>query len=281
MKPNLRMKQAFLPVLAGLPLAAVESAMVLKRRLTRREKNSGNEWYPLLLLVLVVMVSGGAPAPQKSDLEQRLEAAETALAKADSYTAIFHRLERVNGKLVPEETTFLKFKRPFRVYLKWIQPYAGQESLYVEGTNNNKIKAHGTGLAGLITVNLDPKGSLAMENTRHPITEAGLEKLLNKIGTNLRKGLQAGELTSKDRGEEVVYGRKTSVIEGILPRDASKGYYCYRCVVNLDVERKVPIRVQIFDWDDQLVECYGYEKLDLEAGLTEKDFDPKNRQYHF
>jgi len=235
----------------------------------------------LLALFSVLFAPNNARAQDRTDLEKRLQETEAALAKIDNYTAVFHRIERVNGKLIPEEITFLKFKRPFKVYMKWINPLQGQESLYVEGTNNNKVRAHGTGLTKLITVNLNPNGAMAMENSRHPITEAGLEILVKKIGSNLQRGLRAGELTSKDHGERTVYGRKTREVEGILPKDPAKGYYCYRCIVNLDVETKMPIKTQIFDWEDQLVECYGYEHLNLNPGLSDRDFDPNNPEYHF
>jgi len=235
----------------------------------------------LLALLSVLFAQNNAHAQDRTDLEKRFQETEEALAKIDNYTAIFHRIERVNGKLVPEEIAFLKFKRPFKVYMKWINPYDGQESLYVEGANNNKIRAHGTGLTKLITVNLNPTGSLAMENSRHPITDAGLGILVKLIGSNLQRGLRSGELISKDHGEQIIYGRKTRELEGILPKDPAKGYYCYRCIVNLDVETRMPIKTRIFDWEDQLVECYGYEQLNLNPGLSDKDFDPKNPDYHF
>ena len=234
-----------------------------------------------LALLSALSVQNSACAQDHTDLEKRLQETETALAKIDNYTAVFHRIERVNGKLIPEETTFLKFKRPFKIYMRWINPLEGQESLYVQGTNNNKLRAHGAGYASLITLNLNPTGAIAMENARHPITDAGLENLVKKIGSNLRRGLRAGELTSIDHGEQTVYGRKTREVEGILPKVPAKGYYCYRCIVDLDVETQMPIKTQIFDWDNQLVESYGYEELSLNPGLTDKDFDPKNPEYHF
>jgi outer membrane lipoprotein-sorting protein len=235
----------------------------------------------LLGLFPVLFAPNFSRAQDHPDFDRQLQETEAALAKVDNYTAVFHRIERVNGKLIPEETTFLKFKRPFKVYMRWIKPFEGQESLYVQGTNRNKIRAHGTGFASLVTVNLNPTNKLAMENSRHPITDAGLENLVKKIGSNLRRGLRAGELTSLDHGEQTVYGRKTRELEGVLPKDPAKGYYCYRCIVNLDVETKMPIKTQIFNWDDQLIESYGYENLGLNPGLTNKDFDPKNPEYHF
>lgn len=263
--------------------------VITTRRSLRREQHRRSHhlrravgfWLASLALLSVPVVPGAARAQDHTDLENRLQETEAALAKVDNYTAIFHRLERVDGKMIPEETAYLKFKQPFKVYMKWINPFKGQESLYVEGANHNKVRVRGSGLAELITVNLEPTGALAMENSRHPVTDAGLEVLVKKIDANLRRGLHAGELTLKDHGEQTVYGRKTRELEGILPKDASKGYYCYRCIVDLDAETKMPIKTRIFDWDDRLVECYGYENLSLNPGLSDKDFDPKNPEYHF
>jgi hypothetical protein len=237
----------------------------------------------LAFLALGVALTGSSSArAQESVLvEKWVQEAEGAVAKVDNYTAVFHRVEFVESKLTPEEVVVLKFKRPFKIYLRWIRPSKGQESLYIDGANDNRIRAHGSGLVGFVTVNLDPKGATAMQNSRHPITEAGLHSLLGRIGSNMHRAVRAGELAAKDHGERTVYGRKTRELEGILPKDRSKGYYCYRCIVNLDLETRMPIKTQIFDWDDQLVECYGYEDLNLNPGLSDKDFDYKNPEYHF
>jgi hypothetical protein len=39
--------------------------------------------------------------------------------------------------------------------------------------------------------------------------------------------------------------------------------------------------LMVDDADDQLVENYGYESLQLNAPLADADFDPKNPEYHF
>jgi len=234
-----------------------------------------------LMFGLTMLGFTSAYAQEAVDVAKWLDESEQALTKVDNYTALFHRVEFVDGKLTPEEVAFLKFKHPFKIYFRWVMPAKGQESLYIDGANNNKIRAHASGLIGFVTVNLDPKGSKAMQNSRHPITEAGLHNLVAKITSNMRRAQKAGEFVAKDHGEQTVYGRKTRELEGILPKDASKGYYCYRCIVNLDLETKMPVKTQIFDWDDRLVECYGYERLNLNPGLTDKDFDSKNPEYHF
>ncbi len=218
----------------------------------------------------------------RTNLEKWLKHAEATLARTDSYTAIFHKQERIQEKLADEETIFLKFKKPFKVYMKWVkEPYRGRESLYVEGYNYNRIKVRESGVAGIVTVDIDPKGSLVMKGNRHPVTESGIENLVKLIRRNFEKGVSAREIDLREQGEERVYGRTTKRVEVIFPKSKAKSYYCHRALINLDVETKLPIRVRIYDWDDALLESYGYEAVKLNAGLTESDFDPKNSEYRF
>lgn len=233
------------------------------------------------LLVLEISLSA-AGAYDREDLDNWLKHAEATLAKTDSYTAIFHKQERIQEKLTPEETIFIKFKKPFKVYMKWVkEPYKGRESLYIEGHNDNLIRVREYGIAGIITVNIDPKGTLGMKGSRHPVTESGIENLVKLIRRNLEEGAGARDIVLREQGEERVYGRTTRKMELILPKNKAKSYYCHRALINLDVETRLPIRVQIYDWDDTLLESYGYEAVKLDAGLTEADFDPRNAEYRF
>jgi outer membrane lipoprotein-sorting protein len=224
--------------------------------------------------------TNGTPAPA-AELESWLAQTEASVINLDNYTAVFHRVELVGGQMIPEEVAFVKFKAPFKIYMLRLKPTKGQETVYVQGVNGNRILAHTTGIAGLLNVNLEPTSARAMKTSRHPITDAGISNLVVKITSNVRRALQAGELVCFDHGQEVIYGRTTRQWEGVLSKDPSKGYYCYRCIVNLDLETKLPIKTQIFDWDNRLIECYTYEDLKLNPGLTDKDFDPNNPDYHF
>ncbi len=236
----------------------------------------------ILLLFVIVFSSSAAKAYDNTDLDIWLRHAESTLAKTDSYTAIFHKQERIQEKLTNEETIFLKFKKPFKVYMRWAkEPHKGRESLYVEGHNSNLIKVRECGLAGLLTVDIDPKGALIMKGSRHPVTDSGIENLVKLIRENLEKGVKSREIDLREQGEERVYGRTTRKVEIIFPKNKARSYYCYRALINLDVETKLPVKVHIYDWDNTLVESYGYEAVKLDAGLTEADFDPTNPEYRF
>ncbi len=219
---------------------------------------------------------------EKRDLRTWIAEAEFVLEKADGYTAIFHKQERVNGQLNGESRFFIKFRKPFKIYIKWMNdPHNKREAFYVYGEDGNRIRFHQEGTVGRVKLSLDPAGPLAMKGNRHPITHLGLEYLLKNIKKDLCRAIPAGKCKIQDYGEEVVYGRKTREVQVLFPKDQSEGYYCYRILINLDFENKLPIRVQVFDWDDKLVEMYGYENLNLNPGLTDADFDPKNPKCKF
>jgi hypothetical protein len=67
----------------------------------------------------------------------------------------------------------------------------------------------------------------------------------------------------------------------LMENDLRKDYLCARCVINQDVESKILLRIRLYDRDGRLIENYGNEDLNLEARLTDADFDPKNPDYDF
>lgn len=233
-------------------------------------------------LFFVVLYCSSAAAHDGRDLSRWLSHAESLLSGAESYTAIFHKQERIRDKLTEKETIFLKFRKPFSLYMKWVEaPNKGRESLYVEGGNNNLIKVRECGFAGLMTLNLDPRGAVIMKGSRHPVTDAGLENLVRLIRTNVEQGTRAGEIELVEHGVERLYGRPTEKIEIVFPRGGPGRYYCRRALINLDMENNIPVRTRIFDWKDLLVEDYGYEAIKLDAALNDADFDPENPSYRF
>jgi len=246
-----------------------------------KEEEFMKKFISMMLLPLAV-ASTSTYGKEKIDPENWISDMKEAYAKIDNYTAIFHKQERVNGKLNEEETIFIKFKKPFKIYMRWAQdPYKGREALYVEGWNGNRMMIYESRVMGGVRVNLDPNGFIAMKSNRHPIMDSGIGNLVNLIGDNFIKGIKTGEIEFKERGEETVYDRKTKKVEIIFPRDKAKGYYCCRALINIDVENNLPLKVQIYDLHNLLIENYGYEDLKLNVGLTDTDFDPENPEYKF
>jgi outer membrane lipoprotein-sorting protein len=221
-------------------------------------------------------------ATDKPDPEHWLREAEAAYDKVTSYTAVFHKQQRVAGELLQEETILLRYRKPSSLYMKWIkQPYEGSELLYTAGRNEDRASAHRGGILGFVTRNLDPTDSALMAGNLRPVTSTGIGYLLETVAINIRKAIKVGDLTFSERKEEIVYGRNTQVLEMIIRKDKAKDYDGCRFVINQDAESKILVRIRVYDRDDQLVENYGYENLDLDAALADATFDPKNPEYHF
>ncbi len=212
-----------------------------------------------------------------------LAEAEAAYDRVESYTAIFHKQQRIAGKLLEEENIFLKVrKRPFSLYMKWVtEPYEGSELLYVVGWNEGRAKGHRGGFLSFIVRNLKPNAPALMNDNLRPFTSTGVGFLLKIIAINMRKAIKAGVLTFTDQGIENIYGRDTQVLEIDIQGEKTEDYDGTRFVINQDVESKILIRLRIYNRDGLLVENYGYENLNIDARLSDADFDPKNPKYHF
>jgi hypothetical protein len=224
-----------------------------------------------------------SPAGATDDLVALLLGMEAAYARVTDYTARFMRRERVGGTLRPREEVLLKFQRPGRIYLRWVAgPRQGREILFVKGRDEGKILVHEPGaVSGLFTYVMAPDSPRVLKESRHPVSEVGLGRLIELLVSNTRRARERGELTLLDRGVAVESGRRVRQVEGVLPRDPGKGYYCYRTIVTVDLEWELPVAATIFDWDDQVVAEYAYRELRLNPGLRDSDFDPANPEYAF
>jgi len=207
-------------------------------------------------------------------------------SRKEDYSATFTRREFVNDKLQPEEKFFIKFRKPFDLYMKWIGgPNKGWELLYARGKYNNKVIVHVTGLANLFlpTLELDPTGGLAMMNNRHSILEFGLGYTMEQYYRDIKTATAKNDITLKYLGEEMVDNRPCWVIQAELPDKET--YYCTRSVMYFDQAYLMPTKMYFYDLNAQnkeyLIEHYVYTDLSFNNGFTNKDFDKTNKEYKF
>ena len=206
-----------------------------------------------------------------------------AYAGVKDFTAVFTRSEMLRGKQRPEETIALKFREPLQVYMKWLSESGkDREAIFVKGRDGDKVLVHEPGwISGHFTVLLPPDGATIMDRSRHPFDEIGIGRIIDLITATFEKANQAGDLEMRDLGATREEGRALRVIEGVLPKDPAKKYYCYRAIVTIDEELKLPVRVKVYDWNDKLIENYRYKNIQINPGLTDQDFSPENPNYSF
>lgn len=247
-----------------------------------------------------------APTPevQLPPLDHALQLARRSLAtcreSVNDYTALLVKRERVGGTLGPHEYMTAKIRcrkvengrvvQPLSVYLGFVKPAAikGREVLFVEGQNGGNIIAHEGGFKGkfLPTVSLPPTGALAMRGQRYPMTEIGLENLIEKL---IERGEQARKLPdvrAELKPNVMINKRRCNLLTVTQPTKRPELMF-YQAKVYMDIETKMPIRYIAYDWPTrkgqkpQVIEEYNYLNLKTNVGLTDADFDSNNSSYNF
>ncbi len=216
------------------------------------------------------------------------------------YTAIMIKKERIGNTLGEYEYMAAKVrnrkvvdgqvKQPFSVYLAFLAPsnVKGREVIYVENNNSGKIVAHEGGMRGkfLPTMELDPTGMLAMQGQRYPITDLGIENLVLKLIEKGERDRRQDECDVQFRRGAKVGGRQCTMLTVTHP--IPRAYFDFHVAeIFIDDELQIPVRYAAYTWpttqggERELLEEYTYQKIQLNVGLTDADFDRNNKKYNF
>ena len=230
--------------------------------------------------------------PAKRALLDALLRAKSRLDKVETYTATFHKQERIKGVLGPEQTLEMKARRePFAVYFKFVTPQAGKEIVYAEGHHDNKLIAHAGGVSRLLIPRLavPPDHPLALADSRHAVTEAGLHNLVDRLVGFRKLDLNDPEaVTILDRTTDASGRPWLRSVHTHPVRHDDRPFA--RVDVLYDPDTFYPLDIRNFDWPEPgqgpggelaLAEHYRYEDLDTSVVLTPADFDPANPSYAF
>lgn len=274
--------------LAAAPLLADEAADGLREPIHRVAKANN------------VLPAGGPEHPLDPALMTAQEALQNIRGTVDDYTATMIKRERIKGVLGDYEYMFAKVRNrkvegdqitiPLSVYLKFLKPdnIKGREVVWVEGKNNNKLKAHEVGIIPIPAVWLDINGALAMRNNLHPISDIGIENLVIKL---IEKGQAVRKLGPENCEVWTTKGAKVNqrvcTVINVKHPEQRQPYEFNLAQIFIDDELQVPIRYVAHSWptspDDKtgpVLEEYTYLNLKLNVGLKDEDFDPNNPNYN-
>jgi hypothetical protein len=214
---------------------------------------------------------------------------QSRFASVNDYTCTFYKRERINGQLTSLYAMSMKARSsPRSIYFKFDEPNKGREAIYVEGRNDGKILAHDVGFTKFLsgTLEIEPSSARAMENNRHPITDAGIGALIDTVSRRWSVELSPAESLLVFDSNMMIGPRHCLLIESIHPHQ-QPDFHFHKVRLFIDTELNLPIRFEGYDWPREeggpadLVEEYSYIDLKINVGLGDIDFDIANRQYSF
>jgi hypothetical protein len=213
--------------------------------------------------------------------------------QVDDYSCTLIKQERINGVLTPEEYMFAEIRNrkirddkvvtPLSVYLYFLKPSSikGREVIFVEGENNDKMVAHEGGILRIApAVWLHPTGPIAMRGQLYPITDIGIETLVDKLIEKGERDRKRGECEVEFIKGAKINGRVCTVLQ--VKHPTPRPWFDFHIArIFIDDELQMPIRYAAYSWPTEeggkpvLLEAYTYLNLKLNVQLKAEDFDHK------
>jgi hypothetical protein len=231
-----------------------------------------------------------AKSAAKHPLEPAIQLAQTsraALDAIDDYTALFSQRERVGNRMFSHSMMIKHRRRPFSVYMKYVGQHKGREVIYVDGQNEGKLLAHDTGIGSVVgTIALVPDRGKAMSESKFPITDFGMLKLVDRVIAEWEADMKHGEIQVKYQPSVRVGKTECRMVETTHPQQRSH-FVHHRVRLYIDKGTNLPVRVEHFGFpaeqgdDPPLVAEYQYTDIRINQALADRDFDIENASYGF
>jgi hypothetical protein len=232
-----------------------------------------------------------AGQPQQHPLIPAIEIARGALAKVDAladYEGTLTKRELINGALTTQMMQIRVREKPFAVYLKYAAPNEGREVLYDAAQDPAQLLAHeGSGLKSLAgTLALPINDPQVMAETRHPVTDLGLRRLIQLV-------IQQWEFESKYGEIDVQYfpdakfGKISCEALKVTHPKPRRQFKYHQTLLFIEKSSGLPLRVMNYGFPQQagnelpLIEDYAYTGLKTNVGLKTLDFSRTNPNYRF
>jgi hypothetical protein len=198
----------------------------------------------------------------------------------NGYSAIMEKSEPAVSKKSGVETIFIKFQKPYKLYMKWVEePHKGREIIYVAGENDDCFLAKPDGFLGYVVKAIKKPGTHKSPETRYSMQEVGIGSLIDSIVDTTLQARDNNELRLFYRGTAKRSGREAYVVERLLP--ARDSYPNSRLVVYVDTATRLPLEAYAYGADGTLWEHCKYREVRINPELKDIDFSTENREYGF
>ena len=194
-----------------------------------------------------------------------------------NYKTNFYKTEKSKGVLGPTEQIFIKFEKTFKIYMHWLNTEKqGVEVVYERGKRKDKLAVHKPGLLfGLAqVVFLDQNSPWVKEGSEsYNIEDVGIGSFLTDFTQDVIKAAGENKLKVEIFGktqEDNLTGEKIKVT--FLNTNAGSGYPAYRMDVLFDEHTSLPVKMELFNWENERMGIYAYKDLQINVGADDPEF---------
>ncbi len=218
-----------------------------------------------------------AADPGLAEVRSLVQASRERLAKIGSYQVMMNRQERVGDALLPAENVLLSVcRQPRAIRLEWPDgPHKGREVIYTAQGGMMHINMADSKIP-MPRMSLAPDSAMVMKNSRHPITEAGLDTIVDNLDASL-KPHEAGTAGSEQLAYKGIVtppetGRPCHEVVRVTARGET-------WIIDIDSETGMPARVRQTAANGDLLENYVFRDLvvDPPSLAAASAFDPDGR----
>jgi len=217
-------------------------------------------------------------APRNSEvakLDAVLQRTSATLSATANYKVDVKSQESVNGKMHPvDQFVLYKRRQPFAVRMEWSQGNeAGREVIFSPTETKGMIQIRMP--KGLIPrISMSPDSPLVRAKSRHPITEAGIDSVVER----LNETLSLSRKNAPNAGQIAVAMVNDPTL-GPLQRITHLTTKGETWVVDMQNDTGLPLTVHATDNAGQLMEHYEFRNYQLNLGdlQTASAFDPNAR----
>ncbi|MBI2095233.1 MAG: DUF1571 domain-containing protein [Candidatus Omnitrophica bacterium] len=224
------------------------------------------------MICVVLTLAGGASRagqdavsadPEAARLAGFLEKGNASYGRLKDYRAVFVKRETSDGVVGEEEKIFLRFEKPFKIFMKWLNTEKkGLQVMYERGRHKGKLLIHKPGILFRLApvIALDPSSPWVRQGSAsYDIEDAGIGTFLEDFTKAVAHSERSGNLRVKWLEENI-----SDVTFLKSQKDAI--YFAQRVRVGFDERTALPVSMSLFDWEDRLIGTYEYHELSLNTG---------------
>ncbi len=210
-----------------------------------------------------------------AELSNILGKTRQTLASTSNYKVDVLLQERMNGRLLPQDKfTLYKRRDPLAVRMEWTEGKdVGREVIFSPAETKGMIQIRMP--KGLIPrISMAPDSPLVRSKSRHPISEAGADSVVDRLMATLQK-FQSGNPEAGRLTVEPVVDPQLGQVRRVTHHTHDREIW----VVDLEENSGLPLTIHATDESGELLEHYEFRsyQLNLPELLTAEAFDHNAR----